>query len=275
VTRVKFEGFSMDARTRDMLLEARRICVAPLFITQGSYNKGGVVASAGTHDGGGVLDIRATTLSAAQRKEAVLDLRRVGFAAWLRTPQQSNWPYHIHAVAIGCPDLSSGAAFQVAEYKRGKNGLASRGADDGPRLYVNQTWETYTAARKKGEEIAKALAFEGWKRPEDTSGRPTMSYWSMVISGQQRSVSGAVAQYRHQACISLKALGYMPQDDPDTLFPEAWVRVEKAIHRAQPNAVPDEWSFEWFVDRCGYWPPDGSAASYGVSNDWPENARDR
>lgn len=142
-TRVTFEGHRLDARTRDMLIAARVVCDAPLEITQGCYNAGGVAASAGTHDGGGALDIRAKTLSDAQIAEAVLKLRHVGFAAWHRTPAQGKWVEHIHCIAVGCPDLSSGAAHQVTAYKAGRNGLANNRADDGPRTYVSWTWEKY------------------------------------------------------------------------------------------------------------------------------------
>lgn len=138
--RVVFEGFRMDARTRDMLVAAREICWAPLTITQGAYNDS-VSASGGTHDGGGVLDIRAANLTSAQRTEAVASLRKIGFAAWLRTPSQSDWPYHIHCVAVGCPDLSGAAKSQVTDYKNNRNGLASKGRDDGPRTWVTVTWE--------------------------------------------------------------------------------------------------------------------------------------
>ena len=141
---VVFEGFRMDRRTRDMLIAARVICKAPIEITQGSYNNS-VGASAGTHSGGGALDLRATTRTAAERKEIVSCLRKVGFAAWLRTPSQGNWPYHVHAVAIGCSDLSYQAEQQVQSYKAGRNGLANNGADDGPRTWVSWTWEKYKA----------------------------------------------------------------------------------------------------------------------------------
>jgi hypothetical protein len=275
MVRVNFEGFTMDRRTRDMVIEARKLCVAPVTITQGCYNSGAVAASAGTHDGGGAVDIKAANLSSAQRNEVVLDMRRVGFAAWLRNPAQGNWPWHVHCIAMACTDLSRGARFQADEYRRGRNGLANRGKDTGPRQYVGVTWESYLKAKQNSEAIQKALAFKGWKKPLDAKGRSTMSYWSLVTAGQQRNVSGAVAQYRHQACLSLKSLKVMPAADPDTKFPEAWLAFERAIHRAQPNAVPDEFSFEYFVDRAGYWYPDGSAASYGVQNDWPDNARDR
>lgn len=142
----QFEGHSLDDRTRDMVIAARVVTDAPLVITQGCYNAGGVAASAGTHDGGGAVDIRARDLTGAQIAEAVLKLRHVGFAAWHRTPAQGNWVEHIHCIAIGCPDLSSGAAYQVTAYKNGRNGLANNGKDDGPRTYVGWTWEKYKKA---------------------------------------------------------------------------------------------------------------------------------
>jgi hypothetical protein len=141
---VVFEGFRLDRRSRDMLVAARVVCQAPLTITQGSYNNS-VGASAGTHSGGGALDLRAKDLTSAQRKEAVNILRKVGFAAWLRTPSQGDWPYHIHCVAVGCSDLSSAAERQVNAYKAGRNGLASNRSDDGPRTWVGWTWEKYRA----------------------------------------------------------------------------------------------------------------------------------
>lgn len=158
MARVIFEGFKMDDRTRDMLVTARGICWAPLTITQGAYSNS-VSASAGTHDGGGVIDIGAVKLSPAQRDEAVASLRKVGFAAWLRTPAQSNWPFHIHCVAVGCPDLSGAAKAQVTDYKNNRNGLASHGQDDGPRSWVTVTWEyrkAHPLPRKDDLTVAEA-----------------------------------------------------------------------------------------------------------------------
>lgn len=162
---VIFEGFRMDSRTRDMLVEARKNCAAPLFITQGGFNAGGVSASAGTHDGGGALDIRARNLTTAQKVEAVLRLRQVGFAAWLRTPAQGDWVEHIHCIAVGCPSLSRGAANQVTAYRNGRNGLANNRADDGNRLYAKNTWESYKAS------MAKPPAGSTPTRPPASGGR--------------------------------------------------------------------------------------------------------
>jgi hypothetical protein len=118
--------------------------------TQGSYS-GGVAASGGTHDGGGAIDLAGQDSGMTQAiREAIRDGgRRVGFAMWVRTPDQSDWPYHVHGIAVqaggkgdrGC--LSSGAHDQVVDYYEGRNGLASGAPDDGPRDWVGVTWETY------------------------------------------------------------------------------------------------------------------------------------
>lgn len=97
------------------------------FVTQGSYNRGGVAASAGTHDGGGVVDMRVTGLTASQRGALLRALRQAGFAAWVRQPPTFSW--HIHAVAIGDPDLSRSAKNQVTAYFRGRDGLAGNRPD--------------------------------------------------------------------------------------------------------------------------------------------------
>lgn len=142
-TRVVWRGEQLNQRTVAMVQAAEKLAKLQFTIMQGSYNKGGVTASAGTHDGGGAVDVAAAALTAAQRKAVVLALRQVGFAAWLRTPAQGKWPYHVHAIAAGDKDLSRGAAHQIAEYRRLKNGLANRGKDDGPPGYYGMTWEIY------------------------------------------------------------------------------------------------------------------------------------
>ncbi|MDX6253392.1 MAG: hypothetical protein QOF10_6752 [Kribbellaceae bacterium] len=139
--RITWRGFQLNKRTVAMVQVAEKLAKFQFTIMQGSYNKGGVSASAGTHDGGGAIDVAVADLSPAQRKAVVLALRQVGFAAWQRTPSQGRWPFHIHAIAVGDKDLSRGAAHQALEYRRCKNGLANRGTDDGPPGYYGMTWE--------------------------------------------------------------------------------------------------------------------------------------
>jgi hypothetical protein len=123
--RVVWRDKKLNKRTVAMIEAAEKLYKSKFALLQGSYNKGGVTASAGTHDGGGAVDIDVASKSPAQRVAVVKAMRQVGFAAWLRTPAQGNWPYPVHAIAIGDKDLSRGAAHQVAEYRRKRNGLAT------------------------------------------------------------------------------------------------------------------------------------------------------
>jgi hypothetical protein len=140
--------------------------------TQGSASGGSVSASAGTHDGGGAIDIAGQDAGMTQAHRDVIESagRQVGMAMWIRTPDQSDWPWHIHGIAVqpggewdqGC--LSGGAHGQVVDYYEGRNGLASGAADDGPRDWVGVTWETYRASAppeppRDEDDMAKARIF--------------------------------------------------------------------------------------------------------------------
>lgn len=146
--RTTFSGRTVNQRTYDMLVEAESILGFGIVLSQGSYNAGGVGASAGTHDGGGAVDVSVINLTTAQRWQTVQAMRTVGFAAWLRTPDQGPWPYHIHAIAVGDTDLPPSARNQVADYYVGLNGLAAHAPDNTPADYqVPFTWwEKYQQA---------------------------------------------------------------------------------------------------------------------------------
>lgn len=125
-----WRGKTFDARTVLMLKEVDRLVGPNVQIrpTQGSYSTS-VGASAGTHAGGGAVDLSVSELTDWQVQLVVFLMRRVGFAAWHRSATEGNWAQHIHGIAIGCPDLSPSAKNQVAAYKAGKNGLANGKAD--------------------------------------------------------------------------------------------------------------------------------------------------
>ncbi|GAB3592344.1 peptidoglycan-binding protein [Angustibacter peucedani] len=144
--RVSMDGQLVDTRTKAMIVEAERLLGRDLVLEQGSYNPGGDPTSAGTHDGGGVVDISVTGMTASTRTTVAKTLRKVGFAAWVRNPSQGDWPWHIHAAAINDTDLSSQAQHQTGDYYLGLNGLADRAADDGPHVPI-VTWEEYQRAQ--------------------------------------------------------------------------------------------------------------------------------
>ncbi|MGH8793133.1 MAG: peptidoglycan-binding protein [Stackebrandtia sp.] len=138
-----YGGRRTNTRTVNMLASADAKISWGISLTQGSYTDDNA-GSAGTHDGGGVIDIGVNSMSATQRWQTVKALRTVGFAAWLRTPDQG-FAYHIHAVAVADPDMSGPAQRQVHDYYYGKNGLASHAADNTPSEYRMPFtwWEKY------------------------------------------------------------------------------------------------------------------------------------
>ena len=122
------DGHTIDQITNYALFAMeKRLGYNPgsLTVLQGSYNKGGVSASAGTHDGGGAVD-----LSPVNWQEKVHAARAVGFAAWHRPAIPGLWGEHIHMILIGNAKLSPAAAAQVTDYRNHRNGLADHAADN-------------------------------------------------------------------------------------------------------------------------------------------------
>lgn len=155
---ITYRGVRLNQRTINMIEAAEWIAGFKFRLTQGSYNAGGVAASAGTHDGGGAVDIALRDASTGVvfpkvRRELIRNAtRQVGFASWIRDPSQSNWVWHCHCEAVGDPELSSGAKKQITAYMNNRNGLASNGPDDGPRTWVGVTWEQWEKAHPNWRE---------------------------------------------------------------------------------------------------------------------------
>lgn len=150
MTKVTWRGKTFDAQTRDMLIELDKLVGPNLSIhpSQGSYSNG-VAASGGTHSGGGAVDlsIGSVGLTPWQVDLVVFLARRVGFAAWHRTPSEGPWGEHIHMINKTCKDLSPSAKGQVTAYKAGLSGLASHKPDRHKALQAptTATWDSYRA----------------------------------------------------------------------------------------------------------------------------------
>lgn len=147
--RITVDGKTVNKKTRDALAWAgrkfhRRYPKAPWQVAQGSYNTT-VAASAGTHDGGGVIDLRTTGagMTADQRDYALHCLKAAGFAAWIRD-ERDGMPPHIHACLLASPGkfhptMAYGARAQCISYLQGRNGLRSNGPDRNPARPRPQT----------------------------------------------------------------------------------------------------------------------------------------
>lgn len=140
-SKIQIDGKTVNKRTKYMLDEAQKNFGSKLSILQGSYNKGGVAASAGTHDGGGVVDLSTSGMNQSKIDKQVESLRKAGFAAWFRTCPEFCGNEHIHAVGIGDKEMAGGAAAQVKNFFDGSNGLAGSAKDNSPTgLTVTPAW---------------------------------------------------------------------------------------------------------------------------------------
>lgn len=122
------------ALIEDAKLAAKLPSTAAARVVQGSWSEGS--KSAGTHSGGGAIDLSVRGLNRDERLRLVHELRKRRGLAWLRTPEFGwNDPNneHIHVIVEDEPELSWSAKAQVAAYKLGLNGLASRKKDPHPR----------------------------------------------------------------------------------------------------------------------------------------------
>lgn len=128
-SRVKFRGVILNRRTKRAIRWAEKRAGFTFPIAQGSYNVG-VRASAGTHDGGGAVDVGCLNLSRDQRHKALRTMKNAGFAAWFRPELPNVWGPHIHAILIGDKELGWLAADQVKKFDAGRDGLAGNQADN-------------------------------------------------------------------------------------------------------------------------------------------------
>lgn len=123
--KVTFHGKTTDYRTAVMARQVEKKLGIQFICWQGSYSSGPF--SAGTHEGGGVLDLNTP----GDPDKITRHLRRAGFAAWYRDAS-SGFDLHIHAVDIANNKLSPEAASQVVKYLAGGDGLAGSNADPQP-----------------------------------------------------------------------------------------------------------------------------------------------
>ena len=173
-------GVRVDPRTSLMLDEVDRLTTATIRPTQGSYSTS-VGASAGTHSGGGAVDLSTRGLAGIDKSNLIRALRTVGFAAWIRPYRAGVWAEHIHAIAIqpgGRNDrgvLAPSAHRQVQAYYDGRDGLAANGQDPHAGLDIApRTFEQYRRTRtfplRDGHSFGtskSATVHDGTANPED------------------------------------------------------------------------------------------------------------
>lgn len=123
--RVVYNGALMDQKTKAAVQLGEKRLGYPLTILQGCYHPG-VSQSAGTHDGGGVIDFAPFDWV---RKVRVF--REMGWFIWHRLPIPGVWGEHIHGGIRNHGRLSPSAARQQVDFDSipSRNGLATHAVD--------------------------------------------------------------------------------------------------------------------------------------------------
>lgn len=277
---VVYQGYKLNKRTLAMLKAAETVAPAgsPWTIYQGSYNKGGTAASAGTHDGGGAVDV-----SPYNWQERVRALRTVGFAAWHRPAIPKVWGEHIHAIAIGDPELSDAAAKQIPDYYAGRDALLDNGPDPGPKVAPIQTWDDYLAAKAALIDAADAAypltdysilpdsvkVFCGyvgrtgctphiWTPAEADAARKAVGNWWPVITVHSYAVDAAYGQGTAAEMIAaLPKYGLRPNSTPVFLDVE-----HSTVQASAQGAIDCVAAWKSAMEKAG-WP---RAYAYCSSN---------
>lgn len=124
--KVVFRGRLMDEKTKAFLEQMEARLGYELTVLQGSYNPGGVGASGGTHDEGGVVDLAPYD---GARKVRVA--RELGAFAWLRPDLPGVWGEHIHLGIRNHGNLADAAIAQQRDYDADppRDGLAGHAID--------------------------------------------------------------------------------------------------------------------------------------------------
>ena len=139
---------------------------ARVVLVQGSFMGqagGGASASAGYHNLGGAGDVRTWNLTRAELDTLVIVARQHGIALWRRDHLHGGMDPHAHWAAGWDHPIAAGIAFQWAEYRAGRDGLASRGPDYERRptplvLTPPPVPEDYMATSDAEKKLDKILA---------------------------------------------------------------------------------------------------------------------
>ena len=166
-------GETLTRRVWALLEDAEAAAGLPastLVVTQGSWSSGSLSGS--THKGGGAFDLRTWNFPADRIEPLVVELRKRDVCAWYRNATHGGFDPHVHGIVRDEPGLSVGAAWQVAEYDAGRDGLSRQGRDYHPRPEQHPFDPEADMALTDADidRIADAVAKKVWRRTVEVDG---------------------------------------------------------------------------------------------------------
>jgi hypothetical protein len=243
--RVTRNGQQLSGRVSALLTAAATAAAVPLtkvVVVQGSWSAGS--KSAGTHGGGGAFDLRTWNLTQVQRESMMYELRRRGTAAWLRGYSDgTSFDPHLHGIVMDEPGLSSEARTQVADYKKGLDGLARKGKDPYPRPRVvigfPLTQPTSQPPPEDDVQLTDKIALVtnqgvAYSSPQTTvaGALSSTNYYVLVVRNMLAAQAAQIAALS-KAVAALAA-------DPDLDEARLTEIVKAAVAEAVPEVVADD-----------------------------------
>lgn len=214
--RFTFRGETLDRMTIAALLAAEKFLGYDNHILQGSYSSS-VPQSAGTHDGGGALDL---VWRPRIRRQTKMMRKHGRFAYWPRRALIGHWNRHGHGILIGNERASSGAKEQIVAYRNGRDGLASNGPDTWWRPKVIRafdydqaglvSWERLNRIRKTRTKTA--LTREG-RRQVETIARALRGF-NMNLGGHRKGRMDDPLVHAIRRFSEIRDLGPVEVDGP-------------------------------------------------------------
>lgn len=110
----------------------------------GSYQTS-TAASAGTHAGGGAIDMDLNNLTYEQKRRVETKGRQYYGMAYYRWAITGLWTNHCHAIDPTCPNISKAGAAQFPLFKQGYDALVGNHPDTGDRTFVSQIMAAFAA----------------------------------------------------------------------------------------------------------------------------------
>ena len=143
----------------------------------GSYQTT-TTASAGTHAGGGAIDIDLRAVASTKRKWVADQGRLAGLqVAWHRNYVANLWTWHAHALDPACPNLAKAAVSQIVEYGNGGDGLVGSTPDGNVRTNVETLMFIF---KTRLIQTVTAITLDGQVRlAQQAVHRPVNGYWDV------------------------------------------------------------------------------------------------
>lgn len=176
------------------------------YVSQGGYRAGATAASKGSHDRGGVHDTWFSLVNTDAKQRIWDQAGAVGCRRFSWEFTSTNTPDHGHIIAVGCPHLAEFAADQLAEIRRGGDGMAGTRGWAGPTPSFTP-WRTRYAAFKQQQLEEDDMPYTRDQLLEIVETAVSRQLWAPAVPGADGVAGSSIRNnIRHQSAAASNVL---------------------------------------------------------------------